>query len=429
MLVGFADTLMVSSVGEAAVSGVSLVDQMTVLITATLTALASGGAVLCSQAIGRKDIKDANHHAKQLLLSNFIISFVLALGLFVFSRGVLGLLYGGVASDVMENANAYLRIIAFSISLFAINNALGAAFRAEGYTSISLRTSMMIAFVNLVGNAIGVYVFHAGVYGVALATLFSRLAGAIVMICTALRGGRKIRLDFLSDNKLNFKTIGNIFSIGVPMGLENFLFQMGRVMLTSLVATLGTAAVASYTVSCRIINFVYLPGTAIALAIPAIVGQCLGANEFGQAKKNAFRLLGFKYAMMLPIVAVTTIFAKQLAGCFNLSEAGIGYCVALIWVNNLAMLIRPFAFQTATVLRTATDVRYPMVISIASMWIFRVGFAFVFVKFFKMGVVGINCAMALDWIVRGIFYAYRFFTDKWISVYRAKREKEMQASA
>lgn len=422
IFVGFADTIMVSSVGEAAISGVALVDQLTVLLTATLASFASGGAVLCAQTLGTKNIDGAKQYAKQLLFANLIVAVLFMLILILFNHSVLSLLFGGVDEDVMENAQRYLYVIAVSVPFFAIYNAFGAAFRAEGNTRVSLNVSILMNVINVVGNAVGIYVFKAGVYGVAVPTLLSRVAGAFVMYYAMIHSRGQLKLDLQRDNKLQYKMIKQIYALGIPMGMENFMFQLGRVMLTSLVATLGTASVAAYAAAARICNFAYLPGAAMSMAVPAIVGRCIGAGAFDLAKKNACRLLGYKYAIMLPVVIVISIFSPQIATWFHLSEAGIGFCVAMVLVNNAAMLIRPFAFQTADVLRSASDVRFPMVVSMISMWIFRIGCAYLFVYVFDTGVVGVYYGLVMDWTVRAVFYAWRFFSGKWIRVYQKKQE-------
>ena len=419
---GFADTVMVASVGEAAIAGVSLVDQLSAILTTTMAALASGSAVLCAQSLGRKDIDGAASYAKQLLLSNLIIALVLMLVLIVFNRSILTLVFGNIEPEVMDNACKYLVVIAVSIPFFAIDNALAAVFRAEGNTHISFNISLITTVIHLVGNAIGIYVLHAGVYGVAIPTLISRIASVALYYYAVKHSKGQIKVNFKSDNRLHFGKLKQIYALGIPMGVENFMFQFGRTMLSSLTVSLGTTSVAAYAASLKICNFAYLPGQALALAVPAIVGRCIGAGEYGLAKKNAYRLFGYKYAIMLPVVLVISIFAPQIAGWFNLSESGIGFCTAMVLVNSAIMPIRPFAFQMGYVLQSASDVRYTMTVSMISMWIFRVGCAYLFVNVFHTGVVGIYYGLALDWVVRATLYAWRFFSGKWLRVYQRKQQ-------
>ncbi len=420
ILVGMADTMMVSSVGEAAVSGVSLVDQLNMVLLTLLSSFAAGGAVLCSQNLGKGDTLQAGRYAKQLLLSNLLLSVFIALITIVFNRGILKILYGSVEYAVMENAVKYFFVTSLSLPFFSVYNSLAATFRAEGNSRISMYSSIVMNIINVAGNAIGIFVFHAGVYGVAIPTLLSRVAGA-AMLCYSMRHtGGKIRIDFLHENRLSIKMIAQISGFGIPMGMENALFQFGKVMLASLVSTLGTSAVAAYAITNKITSFTYIPGIAIGMGVPAIVGQCMGAGEFRQAKQNAYRLIGIEYIILLPLLAILTVFAPQITSWFNLSPAALELSVKMEYINNCMMWIHPFAFMIINIFRAASDVRFPMVISLLTMFICRIGFSYLFVLAFDMGVVGVYYAMVLDWIVRAAIYGARFFTDKWIQVYQRK---------
>ncbi len=418
ILVGMADTMMVSSVGEAAVSGVSLVDQLNMVLLTLISSFAAGGAVLCSQSLGKGDNLQAGQYAKQLLISNLLLSVLMMLVTILFNRGILKLLYGGVEPAVMDNAVKYFYITSLSLPFFAVYNALAATFRAEGNSRISMYASVVMNIINVGGNALGIFVFRAGVYGVAIPTLLSRVAGAAMLCYSMHHTGGKIRMDFLHENKLNMKMVLQICGFGVPMGMENALFQFGKVMLASLVSSLGTSAVAAYAIANKITSFTYIPGIAIGMGVPAIVGQCMGAGEYTQAKKNAYRLIGIEYIILLPIALMLTVFAPQITSWFNLSPTALELSVQMEYINNFMIWIHPFAFMILNVFRAASDVRFPMVISILTMFIFRIGLSYLFVLAFDMGVVGVYYAMVIDWVVRAAIYSVRFFSEKWIGVYK-----------
>ena len=418
ILVGMADTMMVSSVGEATVSGVSLVDQLNMVLLTLVSSFAAGGAVLCSQSLGKGERLQAGQYAKQLLLSNLLLSVFIALVAVIFNRGILQLLYGSVETAVMENAVKYFFVTSLSLPFFAIYNSLAATFRAEGNSRISMYASVLMNIINVGGNAIGIFVFHAGVYGVAIPTLLSRVAGAAMLSYAIWHTNGKIRMDFLHENKLNMKMVSQIYGFGIPMGMENALFQLGKVMLASLVSTLGTSAVAAYAIANKITSFTYIPGIAIGMGVPAIIGQCMGAGEYKQAKQNAYRLIGIEYVILVPMLVGLTVFAPQLTSWFNLSPAALALSVKMEYINNYMMWIHPFAFMILNIFRAASDVRFPMVTSVLTMFIFRIGFSYLFVLAFDMGVVGVYYAMVIDWVVRAIIYGIRFFTDKWIRVYK-----------
>lgn len=418
VLVGMVDTMMVSSVGEAAVSGVSLVDQLSVVILTLVSAFTAGGAVLCSQNIGKGDLVRANSYAKQLFLAAFSICIIIMAGLLPFNRAILNLIYGRAEADVMENAVKYFFVTTLSIPFYAIYISLASVFRAEGNSKISLYVSILMNLINVVGNYVGIFIFKAGVYGVAVPTTLSRVAGAIVMCLAMLRTNGKLHVDFLRDNRLDFKKIGEICGFGIPMGMENSLFHFGKVLLASLVSTLGTSAVAAYAVANTISNFTYIPGIAVGMAIPAVVGQCVGANEIAQAKQNVRRMFVLDYCILVPLVAGITIFAPALSTAFHLSDLSHSYCVKMLYINNFMMWIHPFAFMVTGVFRSASDVRFPMFVAISVMFICRIGFAYLFVLGFDMGVCGVYWAMILDWVTRAVIFVPRLLTGKWLTYYK-----------
>ena len=245
IFVGFADTLMVASVSEAAMAGVALVDQVTVLLTTVLAAMAAGGAVLISQMLGKKDELAANDFAKQLLLANVSVGLLACVVMITFSRGILNFLFGGAEEAVMVNAQKYMLVIGLGMPFFAANGAFDAILRCEGRTRITLNVAVVMNIINVVGNAIGIFVFHAGVYGVAIPTLLSHATGAAMKYYAIVHSKSSITFRLREVRKFDFGKIRRIYAYGIPMSLENFMFQFGRGALTGLAAGLGTASVAA----------------------------------------------------------------------------------------------------------------------------------------------------------------------------------------
>ena len=418
--VGMFDSMMVSSVGEAAVSGVSLVDSINILMSNIFAALATGGAVVCSQFLGRKDQNAACKSAKQLYYVALFVSVAIMVIALCFRSALLSLIFGKIDADVMGHAKIYFLFTALSYPFLALYNAGAAVFRAMGNSKISLHVSMGMNAVNIAGNAILIYGFHLGAAGAAIATLFSRIVGAVVLLVLSGNAKNPIYVDKLLRYRPDFPMIKNILHIGVPSGMENGMFQFGKLLTQSLVSTLGTAAIAANAVAHTLASFEYAAGGAVGLTVITVIGRCVGAGEREQAKQYTKKLIGVGYAVMVALAVLLTLFAKPIIGVYNLSAESSGLALTLILLHNLfAALIWPLAFTLPNSFRAASDVRYPMFISVFSMWIFRVGFSYILVLGFELSVLGVWLAMFIDWIFRTTFFVVRFANGKWLTKYKA----------
>ena len=418
--VGMFDSMMVSSVGEAAVSGVSLVDSINILMSNIFAALATGGAVVCSQFLGRKDQNAACKSAKQLYYVALFVSVAIMAIALCFRSALLSLIFGKIEADVMGHARIYFLFTALSYPFLALYNAGAAVFRAMGNSKISLHVSMGMNAVNIAGNAILIYGFHLGAAGAAIATLFSRIIGAVVLLVLSGNAKNPIYVDKLLQYRPDLPMIKNILHIGVPSGMENGMFQFGKLLTQSLVSTLGTAAIAANAVAHTLASFEYAAGGAVGLTVITVIGRCVGAGEREQAKQYTKKLIGVGYAVMVALAVLLTLFAKPIIGVYNLSAESSGLALMLILLHNLfAALIWPLAFTLPNSFRAASDVRYPMFISVFSMWIFRVGFSYILVLGFELSVLGVWLAMFIDWLFRTTFFVARFANGKWLTKYKA----------
>lgn len=410
VLVGMADVVMVAAVGETAVSGVSLVDSISLLIIQLLAALATGGSVVCAQYLGKKSPEKACKAAGQLFLVTSFISVVIAAGALIGNRHLLSLIFGQVEEDVMRNAMIYFRISAFSYPFLAVYNSCAALYRAMGNSKVSMYTSLAMNGINIAGNAICVFGLHMGVEGVAIPTLISRMFAAILMMYLIQRPGNVIRIHNVTELRADGGMIRNILRVGVPNGMENAMFQFGKLVLQSLVSSLGTAAIASYAVAGNLVTFEYLPGNALGLGLITIVGQCVGAGEWEQAKKYTRKLIGLNYALLAVICTVMVLGSGFFVGIYQVSPEAADTARKMILAHSLAMLVWPLAFTLPYTQRASFDAPFTMYISVASMWIFRIGFAYLFVVVWKMGVLGIWYGMFIDWAFRALAFVLRFRT-------------------
>ena len=425
VLVGMADVVMVAAVGETAVSGVSLVDSISILIIQMLAALATGGSVVCAQYIGKKQPENACEAAGQLILVTTMVSVVIAVIALIGNRHLLAMIFGKVENSVMENAQIYFWLSALSYPFLAVYNSCAALYRAMGNSKVSMYASLVMNAINIAGNAICVFGLHMGVEGVGIPTLVSRAFAAILMLFLIQRPQNVIRIRNLQELRFNGRMIKDILKVGVPNGMENTMFQFGKLFLQSLVSSLGTVAIASYAVASNLVTFEYLVGNAIGLGIITIVGQCVGAGEWEQAKQYTKKLVLVNYAALVVICSLMILFRNQVVGIYNLSPEATRTSAEMLFAHSLAMVVWPLAFTIPYSLRASFDAPFTMYVSVASMWIFRIASAYFFVKVLNLGVMGVWYGMYIDWVFRGLLFVNRFhhFGQKRKILYKRGIEK------
>ena len=408
VLVGMADVVMVAAVGEAAVSGVSLVDSISILIIQIMGAMATGGAVVCSQYLGKRQVRDAGTAAGQLVFVTLAISLGVTAVALAGNRRLLSAIFGQVEREVMDNAQTYFLITAMSYPFIGLYNACAALFRSMGNAKVSMFTSLVMNGINITGNAVCVFGLKMGVAGVAYPTLVSRMTAAVLIFVLLQNRHNEIRISGLKALKPHSGMIRTILSVGIPGGLENGMFQFGKIFLQSLVSSLGTASIASYAVACNLVTLLYLPGNALGLGLITIVGQCVGAGKPREAMHYTEVLLAVNY-LILAVLSTAMFFGTDLLVSFyNLSPEAAAISHVLLQAHCVAMILWPAAFTLPNALRAALDARFTMAVSVFSMWAFRIGFAYLFVYLFDLGVPGVWYGMFIDWVFRALVFAGRF---------------------
>ena len=414
VLVGMADSIMVANVGEAAVSGVSLVDNIMVLLINIFAALATGGAVVAGQYLGQKREKDACIAAKQLIWFIFLCSVGITAIVYLGRNFILHSVFGAIDADVMSSANTYLMIVTASIPLIALYNGGAAIFRAMGNSKVSMQVSIVMNVINVAGNAILIYGFHRGTEGVAIPTLVSRMVAYLLVLGLLCNQTRVLHLEKTLRYHLNGSMVKRILNIGVPTGLENSMFQLGKILVLSLVSTFGTSAIAANAVSNAVALFQILPGMAISLAVTTVISRCVGAGDYEQAKYYTRKLLKITYCCMAVTVALIFAVLPLIMKVYNLSAGTSAESEKILLFHGCsAILVWPIAFNLPAVFRASGDVRYSMITSIVSMWIFRIAFSYILGKYMGIGVFGVWIAMIIDWCFRAILFVYRYFSGKW----------------
>lgn len=414
MLVGIVDTFVISFVGEAAVSGVSLVNMFNTIFIYLFTALASGGAVVISQYLGSHDQKNCIKSSSQLLLFSTIFSIILSIIIFVFNRRLLTLMFGKVENDVMEACVTYLKISAYSYPALAIYNAGAAMYRSMAKTNVTMYISIISNVINTIGNLIGVFVLHAGVAGVAYPSLLARVFSAIVI--TILLFNRKYEAHYVKEWLIRFDIplLKKILRIAIPNGIENGIFQFVKVALSSIVALFGTYQIAANGIAQSIWSLAALIGTTMGPVFITVIGQCMGANDVKSATYYFHKLM--KWTLVLSIIWNVLIFAATplFMKFYAISNQTKDLVIILVLIHNLFNTVAfPFSGPLSNGLRAAGDVKYTMIISIASTVFGRLIFSIIFGIYLNMGVIGIALAMCLDWSIRAIIFYIRFKSKKW----------------
>lgn len=414
MLVGMADTVMVSYAGEAAVSGVSIVNDVNNLIISILTAVAGGGAVIVSQYLGNQDKENTNLSASQLVMISFIISFVLGILCFIFHTQILNLLYGSTEYDVMEAAKTYFWITALSFPFLGVYNSAAALYRSMNRTKVTMWVSILMNAINVVGNYVCVYRMGMAAAGVAWPTLASRVVASIVMVALCFNHENPIHISMRKIVTWHQNIVHEIISIALPNGIENGLFQLGKVLVSTFVATYGTTQIAANGVTNSLSTLCYTTEMAMQLAVITVIGQCVGANDYEQAHYYIRKMIKYAYILALVDNLVLYLASPYALKLYALQGETISIAETILSMECIAIvLLHPIAFVLPTCLRAAGDAKYTMIIGVCSMFAARVIGAYVLGTVLGYGIVGTRIAMYIDWVVRICFFVYRYKSDKW----------------
>ena len=414
LLVGMADTVMISGVGEAAVSGVSLVDTINVLIINIFVAFGTGGAVVAGHFLGQKDAKKASKAAWQTPLFSVLVAVVVTIVFIVFHDGLLHLVFGNVEEAVMENAKDYLIITALSIAPLALYNSCAGMLRAMSDSKTTMWISVLMNIINISGNAVLIYGFAMGAAGAAWATTLSRVVAAVIIFGFMFRRQKDINFCGQITLRFEWEYIKRILYIGVPNSLENSMFQLGKILTLSMVSAYGTYSIAANAVCNTLAGFNVLPGLAINNALLAVAAVCVGAGEFEQARYYTKKLMKIATVFLAGMTILILFGADWIIGFYNLSPQASQLAVKVFSYHGImAVFFWIPSFSLPNTLRAAGDVVWSMTIGIVSMWVFRLCLSWLLGTYLGIGLMGIWIAMTVDWMFRGLCYAIRFKGHKW----------------
>ena len=416
--VGLADSLMVATVGDAAISAVSLVDSISNLMIYIFSAMATGGAAVAGQYIGQRQKEDACNAGQQLIALLGAVSIFFVALLYLFRTQILTVMFGHIEPDVMAATNTYYLYVMASIPGIALYNGGAALFRTMGHSDVSLKVSLLMNSINVIGNAVLIFGFGMDVAGVAIPTLVSRTVAAIVILSLLFNRDLMLHLSDIRGFHLNMRLMKNIFYIGVPSGFENGMFQLGRLVLFSLISTFGTASMVANAIGNTISNFNCFAGQAINLGLAAVVSQCVGAGEFDQARAYLKKIAKWTYGIMAVVNLTIIALLPLIMRVYNVSPEAEKLAVTVSLIHGISSIFLWIpAFTIPSFLRAAGDAQFTMLASMTTMWLVRVLLAYVLGRYLGYGVVGVWFAHAiLDWLVRGSVFILRYRSGKWESM-------------
>ena len=414
-LMGMVDTLMVSRVGAEAISAVSLVDSINNLVLQVFAAMAAGAAIICSQYLGRKDEKGCNDAAKQIVLTVVVISSVIMIIGVGFRKPLLHLIFGSVEEAVMTNAQMYFLITALSYPFIAWFQAGAAFYRACGNSKFTMKTALIANVANIVGNTLFIFVLQMGAAGAAVSTLISRALCAFVVFYALRKPGYAIQLKNYFSIRPDLNLIVKILAIGVPSGIENGMFQFGKLAIQSTVSSLGTAAIAAQAMTIIFENVNGMAAVGIGIGLMTVVGQSIGAGRQEEAKYYIVKLAGYAEVAMIISCILVYIAARPVTVLAGMSEESTALCMQMILAITIVKpLLWVPSFTPPNGLRAAGDVRFSMITATLTMWLCRVALSIFLMRVVKTGPIGVWYGMFADWGVRGVIFTIRFVRGKWL---------------
>ncbi|MCR5100788.1 MAG: MATE family efflux transporter [Butyrivibrio sp.] len=414
-LMGMVDSMMVSNVSPEAISAVSLVDSINILVQQAFAALATGGVIVCSTYIGQKRTESAKKAAGQVIMTSAFISAVIMVICMMFRMQLLHLIFGDVDMAVMNNAGIYFFFTILSFPGIALSNAGSAVYRAQGNTRLPMTIAIISNAFNIIGNAVLIFGFGMGVAGAAIATLASRIFSAVVILFMLHRPGQMLTVNHYMKMRPDKVEIKKILSMGIPNGIENSMFQFGKLAIQSTVSTMGTVAIAAQAMTNIFENVNGVAGVGVGIGLMTIVGQCMGAGRKDEAIYYVKKMLAWSHIAILSSCIFAYVISRPVTYFAGMEEESAKLCIYMLgWITVVKPILWPGSFTTAYGFRAAGDVRFPMIVSTISMWFCRVSLCMFLCRVIGMGPMGVWIGMFTDWGMRNLIFTIRFRSGRWL---------------
>ena len=414
-MMGTVGTLVVSNLGSAAISAVSLVDSINVLVVQAFYALAAGGSVVCSQFLGCKRPKEARHAAEQLVFVTFILSIIIGACCLIWNRQLLKLIFGDVEADVMTYARQYFMISAISYPFIALYDDGSSIFRAQENSSLPMKISLASNVLNLILNLLFVWGFHMGVVGSALATCISRGFSMVTVMLELHKPQWTISLQKYASIRPSWHQIRRILYLGVPSGIENSMFQFGKLVIQSTVSMMGTAAIAAQGMTNSLENLNGIMAIGIGVGLMTVVGECIGAGRKDEAVYYVKKMTVVSEFVVIGSCLLIFALVRPITYFGGMEPESAKMCIFMITcITVVKPLVWCLSFIPAYGFRAAGDVKFTMGISAASMWICRVSLAMFLARALGFGPIAVWIGMFTDWTIRAVIFTLRFRSGRWL---------------
>jgi len=415
-LMGTVDTLMVSNIGAAAISGVSLVDSVNKLVNYLFLAVSTGGTIICSQYLGQQNVRSSNRVARQMILSALALSLTIMAVCLAFRKELLNLIFGQVEADVMASAQTYLLITALGYPFSALFSAASAVFRASGNSRLPMAISVCSNIFNIFGNYAALFILKWGVAGAAFSTFLSQLGSAVAVLIFLRRGSDLIDIGTYRSIRPDGRMIWLIISVGFPTAIENAMFQFGKLMVQSTVSTLGTAAISANAIVVVLELLTSEPSIGICFGLMTVVGHCIGAGRPDEARKYIKQMTFVGFIVLFVANWLIFFLTKPVTVMAGMQAESASLAInTMLIISILKPVLWPLAFVPSYGMKAAGDVKFTMIVSTATMWLIRVGVSTVLCRVFGLGLIGIWCGYFGDWVVRSIIFSLRFRGKGWLS--------------
>ncbi len=420
--VGLVSSIMAAHVGQSAVSAVSIVEFVMALFISLFAAVAAGGSIVAGQYLGAGQTSRARSAARELVWFSLAFSSALMVLLYIFREPLFDFIFGDVAADVRQSANSYLLTVLLSMPFLALYASGAAIFRTMNNAKLPMQIMLFSNILNVALTALLIYGFGCGIFGIAAAALVARVISALIIIALLLDPSRTLRLKKTLRHKFNPRMIARILGIGLPFGFENTMFYIGRIIVLGVVSKFGTEAIAANAVGGTIALFQVLPGLAVGVGLSAVISKCVGANDFEQAKFYVRRSMIGAYVTGFFSAGLVLLLLEPILSLYALSEEALDLTRQIVWWHGAVMvLIWPLAYTFPVVFRSASDAKFPMAVSVACMFIFRIVFAYIFSLYLGLGMLGTWYAMFVDWAVKAVIFTHRYLSGRWIASALARK--------
>ena len=416
MVVGLADTMMVSYAGEAVVAGVGLDTMVYTIFIYLFTAVTAGGSVVVSQYIGSRDKDSAGLAASQIYFIVGVLSLVCTGLMLSFGSALLGAMYPQTEPATMEACRTYMRIVTLSFPANALYNAGAAVYRAMGRTKTTMWVSLLANLINVAGNAVGIFALKAGAAGVAWPTTISWYAAAAVMtwLCARPGGDDRVTIRLRHMRGLDRPMARRIMGVAIPNSVENTLFQAAKVVLGMLVATFGTSQIAANTTGQTFWSLAACMGLAMSTVFSTVIGQCAGSGDIEATRWYMRKLTRLSVLLAILWNAMVMLLTPVLLPLYDLTDETKRLILIIVAIHNLfSAFVQPFAMPLSAGLRAAGDVRFTMWASLFATVVCRTLLSFLLARWLGLGVIGIALSMVLDWCIKASLDIWRFRSGRW----------------